>query len=1227
MGNRQRGVVLTECGKEKLEVEIAAAQEAEKYGKRFTQAELSERANLSIKTIKKIRARLQPTDEGSVRALFKAFGLELQTADYGLPELQGKESQKLTEPQHLPHLDLIEAPDAYIFYGREAELLLLSKWIVQDKCRLIVLIGMGGIGKTALSVKLGESVQSEFDYYIWRSLREAPPIESILTDLIKFLSDQQETDIPETAGKSITRLIHYLHTSRCLLILDNAESILERDNQSGKYLEGYEEYGTLFQRIGESRHQSCLVVTSREKPREVSRLEGFHRPIRSYRLLGLEEFAGQEFLKAEGLDGTDSQWKNVFNYYSGNPLALKIAANTIQDLFAGDIANFLLHGSGVFGDIRDLLEQQFERLTDMGKSVMYWLTINRGSTSIKELKQDILNAISTQELLETLESLRRRSLVDQSSEGFTLQNVVMEYLTNQFSSKILQEILTQRICLLNSHALIKATAKDYVRETQIRLILKPIRKALIKNNDFEELLKGALSISKESFLCGYVGGNILNLLVSERCKLSDFDFSNSTIWQAYLQGVELHNINFTNSDLSNTKFTKSFKRVTAIALHPDGNVLAVAHSGGEIQLLELFSGRQIAVLNGYTDWVISIAFSPDGCLLASGDCSSTIKLWDINGYKCLCTIQEHQWNVSSVIFHPNSQLLASASYDGTVKLWELGTYECLETFNSNVQDIWAIDFSSDGKTLAISGLESIIELWAIDQKKCVRALEGNSHGSSFVKFTSDGEKLISSCLDKTTRLWDVRTGRCLKVIDKETAIALSQDHYFLVTCQDNINDSIVRIWDLNRNKCVVSFEDPGTNINAIFNPECNLLITTNEFCLIQIREVKTGNVLTSIQGYENYVSSISFSDFSDFIACGYANGKIKIWKTPKYIPHQAIQAHKALVRNLVFNPNREKLISFGFDKSIKFWSTDTWKCLKSLPLTAKPYGCYSLNQKIYAHDGGSLEEPGISTIEVWNLFEGQHLRTLKMELGGVWDMSLSSDGDRLAIGVKNRVINIFDLKSGNCLFQLDGHKDTIFDIAFSIDNKILASSSWDKTIRLWDLETGICLNILRGHTGKVYSLAFHPNGKTVASCGDDETVRIWKISTGECLTKLKCKGGVIRKICFSPNGNFLAVYLPVPGILNLWNLISQEIVIALDSRSSQFSFSPNSLFFASSSTDGSVEIWDLQSLSLQQRLPLPRLYEGVNITGTKGLTEAQRSSLLTLGAVDRSSENSLRLES
>jgi len=227
------------------------------------------------------------------------------------------------------HQDWGEAVDVSVFYGRTEELATLEQWIVKERCRLVTLLGMGGIGKTSLVVKLAEQIQNHFEYIIWRSLRNAPPIEDILAELILFLSDGQEINLPKTLDGRVSRLVHFLRKYRCLLILDNAESILESGERAGNYCEGYEGYGELLKIVGGLTHQSCLVLTSREKLKEIALLEGRTLPIRSLHLNGLNQVEGQEVFKLKGcFSGVDEEWKVIIQHYAGNPLALKIGIRT-----------------------------------------------------------------------------------------------------------------------------------------------------------------------------------------------------------------------------------------------------------------------------------------------------------------------------------------------------------------------------------------------------------------------------------------------------------------------------------------------------------------------------------------------------------------------------------------------------------------------------------------------------------------------------------------------------------------------------------------------------------------------------------------------------------------------------------------------------------------------------------------------------------------------------------
>src|SRR5256886_2610760 len=205
------------------------------------------------------------------------------------------------EPAAFPRIDWVGALDVSHFAGREVEVAELTQWIVQERCRLIALLGMGGIGKSMLVSFLGQHLAPQFEAVLWRSVRDAPSCEDLVADCITFFSEQLPAAFPASLEQRINQLLARLQARRCLLVLDNLETLLASGDREGGYLQGYEGYGRLIQRLAESAHQSCVLLTSREQPREIGPLEGGRSPVRSLRLAGVDEQAARVLLSDKGL--------------------------------------------------------------------------------------------------------------------------------------------------------------------------------------------------------------------------------------------------------------------------------------------------------------------------------------------------------------------------------------------------------------------------------------------------------------------------------------------------------------------------------------------------------------------------------------------------------------------------------------------------------------------------------------------------------------------------------------------------------------------------------------------------------------------------------------------------------------------------------------------------------------------------------------------------------------
>ena len=1080
---------------------------------------------------------------------------------------------------NLCQADWGEAPSVQIFYGREKELAELEHWIAGDRCRTVAVLGIGGIGKTALAMKLAEQMQNTFEYIFWRSLQNAPPLEHIVRDCILFLSDQQRITIPQEVDGQISMLIECLREQRCLIVLDNSESVLQEHHRTGKYREGYEGYGRLLQRIGETQHQSCLLLTSREKPKEIARSEGKAAPVRSLHLSGVGQEAGREILKDKDLFGSDQEWETLIDVYSSNPLALKLISEPIQEVFGGDIAAFLKEGETVFGDIQDLLDQQFHRISELEREILYWLAIEREPVSRDELQDDLVQVLSKGAFVEALNSLRRRSLIETSGTArFTLQPVIMEYVTNELIKQIHVEIDTEEIKLLATHALMKAQSKDYVRGSQIRLVLQPVAQKLHNTLGKEGLgkkLKRILSTLHQTPLHAhsYAAGNILNLLIQAQCDPRGYDFSHLMVRQAYLQGVSLPDVNFAHAYLATSIFTDTFGSILSVAFNPNGNLLAAGTANGEIRLWNIAIGTTLPTCQGHTSWVRSVVFSPDGSTIASGSDDQTVRLWDIDTGQCLKTLQGHTHRVRSVALSPDGNTIVSGSDDQTIRLWDASTGQCLKSLQGHTDRVHSVAFNPDGSTIVSGSDDQTVRLWDASTGQCFKILQGHTDWICSVTFSPDGNTIVSGSHDRTVRLWDASTGQCLKVLqghtDRVRSVAFSPDGS---TIASGSGDQIIRLWDID-----------------------------------------TGQCLKVLQEHTDRVRSVAFSPDGSTIASGSEDQTIRLWDIDTGQCLKTLQGHTSRVRSVVFSPDGSTIVSGSDDQIMRLWDASTGQCLKTLRHT------HRVRSVAFSPDGNTIASGSEDQmVRLWNVNTGQCLKTLHTHTSWVRSVAFSPDGSTIASGSDDQTVRLWDIDTGQCLKTLQGHTSWVRSVAFSPDGNTIASGSEDQTIRLWNVNTGQCLKTLQGHTSWVRSVAFSPDGNTIASGSEDQTIRLWDASTGQCFKILQGHTDWICSVAFSPDGNTI-VSGSQDRTVRLWDVSRGQCFKILQGHTGwvwSIAFSPDGSTIASGSDDGTIKLWDREKGECLKNMRSDKPYEHMNIAGATGLTEVQKAALRILGAVE-----------
>jgi transcriptional regulator with XRE-family HTH domain len=456
-----------------------------------------------------------------------------------------------------------------------------------------VLLGIGGVGKSALASYLGSRLAPHFEAVLWRSVRDAPACSELVADCITFLSETPPAAFPTSLEQRINQLLSRLQAHRCLLVLDNLETLLQSRDSGGGYLPGYEGYGRLIGRLAESAHQSCVLLTSREKPREIEPPEGVRSPVRSLRLSGMDEQAARVLLADKELVGTTNAWQRFVASYAGNPLALKIVAQAVSDLFSGELERFLQEGEPIFNGIRPVLRQQVGRLTPLEHLLLTWLAVLREWTPLETLARVLHPRVLRAQLLEALEALRRRSLVERGQQAsFGLQSVVMEYLTDELGERLAEEIVRGEPELLRRVTIEQAQAKDYVRQTQVRVWREEGMVAhLAMRGHSDRVLVIAFSPDGETMASGAI------------------------IWTVRDEHVP----------------------VTSLAMSPNGKLVSGSYDG-TIHVWDVRTGTHLARLHTQGRPVHAVACSADGRLLASGGQDAVIKLWDMQSHRHLASL-------------------------------------------------------------------------------------------------------------------------------------------------------------------------------------------------------------------------------------------------------------------------------------------------------------------------------------------------------------------------------------------------------------------------------------------------------------------------------------------------------------------------------------------------------------------------------------------------------------
>ncbi|MFN8440655.1 MAG: NB-ARC domain-containing protein [Caldilineaceae bacterium] len=1144
--------------------------------------------------------------------------------------------------------DWAEMPAVDLFVERQVEVAQLTAWLIPStggvSPQLISILGMGGMGKTTLAAVVTKAVAPSFSIVSWRSLLNAPPLSELLRNWLQTLSRQTLTILPDSLDEQLRLLLSYLQQERCLLVLDNVESLFAAElpgespqSRAGVTRPGYEGYDQLFQRLASSEHQSCLLLTSREQPYALlrsGRQAQLSGRVQMLPLTGLDPQAGVALLQSNGLHTSAAEAAQLVKNYSGNPLALQIVASTIADFFGGDVAAFQREEGALFDGIRIVLDQQFARLSSLERDTLIWLAIEREALSVSTLRSNFMQPVTTPSLLEALQALQNRSLLEKTGDGITLQNVIIEYATEYLVEQVYQELVgsggwikdgnanpqpsTLAMSFFNRFALIKAQSKEYVRQSQWRLLVQPLAERLTATLGRAEVtarlpyLLDRLRAAKVR--TGYAAGNLLNLLVHLEGSLTNLDCSYLAVWQADLRGVIFAALNLTGADLTNTAFMANIE-TGKIKFLPSGELLIAGISKGELCLWRTVEGRLTAAFSSTTNSRLPLIFSEDGNWIVVVDLNYKIQLWSTEQGICVQNLSGHHSPIHTLAMSKDGTQLASGSVDGVVNLWEWRNGQCRQQLNGYQLGIGALAFSPNGNTLATGSGDGIIRLWDTRSQatdgRLLTTLQAHNHSVGALAFSPDGRWLASGGHGSNIRLWDLQTegmparhlqghthmirNLCFQPASAPSTVVGEPveptDAYLLASSSA---DRTVRLWSLSGELryTLLGHTDDITALD--FSADGCQLVSSGTDQTIYWWDTRTGQMVNSLHAYRYVPTSVvRFSPDGELVVSGSADQLVRLWPvmtdenaTPPIESTRCavLRGHTNFVRAVAVSPSGHIIASGSADHSIRLWDRTIHTELQKL--TGHTGAILSLAFTRTDHTGTLLASAsGDGSIRLWSINEAKptvvpRQRVLLGHQGEVLALTFDPIGCTLVSGDINGNVWIWDVESGTTRLRLTGHTAAVTMAAISADGRTLATSAFDQTVRLWDLQTGDCLHVKKDEHVGTRTVVFVPQPGTddelLAYDGDDFAIYLWPWRTG-------------------------GPAYPLRG--------HSSVVLGLD-------VSPTAPHLVSISRDGTIRIWDTATRTCRQVFHAPGPYTGMKISGVTGISEAQKAALRALGAVE-----------
>jgi RNA polymerase sigma factor (sigma-70 family) len=629
-------------------------------------------------------------------------------------------------------------------------------------------------------------------------------------------------------------------------------------------------------------------------------------------------------------------------------------------------------------------------------------------------------------------------------------------------------------------------------------------------------------------------------------------------------------------------------------------------------------------------WISQAAVVPGGKqVLGLG--SGSVILWDAATGKEVRRFAGPAWRmeggtgysvqVGSFAVSPDGKALAVGTWDGSrldcpILLFDLATGRKLGEWPAHRSN-----GSSANRALAFvtpellvsAGADGSVRVWDLATKREARRLTTPDKGPVWQLVPSpDGKYVFAGGSDGKAGYWiawEVATGKVTRreadLPARSVKLALSPDGATLAVALGTERTpkegghTEVRVYSgpdwKERRRWRAHEGEFWSRCSVAFAPDGRTVATGGADQKVRRWDVATGKEIGPvIQPYAQYANNVSYLD-RDTLMTFDAQHTLKFWDPATGKPKLEFAGSESHLTALAYSPDGRHVATGGGggDSTIRVWEVSTGKQVAQLK--GELFDVTSLQ---FSPDGGRIVsgESG-GTARLWDWAKGgAPVRNFPDHKPWLHSVAFSPDGKQIATGDDDGVVRVFDQSSGKLVRRFEGHTAAVCALAYAPDGQTLFSGGWDHSIRQWDLTTGKVVRVIVGvqdlvnrpkpvgHTNVVTSLAVSPGGRWLYSGSYDHTICVWETASGQLCRVLKGEERTyssVKAIALSPDGTWLAAAIGDEGqqsSVHLWDVLSGKKVGAFPGHRgavTKLAFSPDGRRLASASTDTTVLIWDV----------------------------------------------------